>query len=163
MVVNDEGIAQLADFGLSTVGDDNETVNSSLSLSSCAGNPRWLAPELLCAGVFNGSGKSTRESDVYAFGMTALEVCCTTSLSTVVHRPMKYHHPMKKNRNNSSSAVDFTIVLFCIVDIYTFTSYVQKFHEVPCRYGFAMNKSLAKLGTFSHFWPDFANIFDPEI
>ncbi len=75
IMVNDEHVAQLADFGQSTVGDG--TVNGSMSNS--AGHPRWLAPELMFPEIFNGSGKSTRESDVYAFGMTALEVCCAKS------------------------------------------------------------------------------------
>jgi len=72
VLVNGEGIAQLADFGLSTVGD--ATIATVSSISNSAGNPRWLAPELMFPDKFNGSGRSTRESDVYAFGMTALEL-----------------------------------------------------------------------------------------
>lgn len=71
-MVNDEGQAQLADFGLATVESVRSTVTGSMSNS--AGNPRWLAPELMFPDIFGGAGKSTRESDAYAFGMTALEV-----------------------------------------------------------------------------------------
>lgn len=72
MLINDEGEAQLADFGLSSLGDG--IAGTSSSLLNSAGNPRWLAPELMFPDLFNGSGKTTRETDVYAFGMTALEV-----------------------------------------------------------------------------------------
>lgn len=71
-MVTDDGNAQLADFGLSTIGGLSATTNGSLSNS--AGHPRWLAPELMFPDYFNGTGRSTCESDVYAFGMTALEV-----------------------------------------------------------------------------------------
>ncbi|KLO11142.1 kinase-like protein [Schizopora paradoxa] len=73
ILVSDYGIAQLADFGLSTVGDVGAAIVDG-SLSNSAGNPRWLAPELMFPEMFHGSGKSTRESDVYAFAMTALEL-----------------------------------------------------------------------------------------
>ncbi len=60
ILVNDEHVAQLADFGQSTVGDG--TVNGSMSNS--AGHPRWLAPELMFPENFNGSGKSTQRPTV---------------------------------------------------------------------------------------------------
>jgi len=74
-MINDEGIAQLSDFGLATVGHDLAIAIASGSTSNSGGNPRWLAPELMFPDLFNGTGKSTPESDLYAFGMTALEVC----------------------------------------------------------------------------------------
>ncbi|KLO08890.1 kinase-like protein [Schizopora paradoxa] len=72
VLVNSEGTPQLADFGLSSVGD-SEGVNSN-SNSGSTGNPRWLAPELIYPHEPDGSRKRTRESDVYALGMTALEL-----------------------------------------------------------------------------------------
>ncbi|KLO08214.1 kinase-like protein, partial [Schizopora paradoxa] len=72
IMVNDEGSVQLADFGLATVESVRATVTGSMS--SSAGNPRWLAPELMFPEMFGGGGKSTRESDAYSFGMTALEL-----------------------------------------------------------------------------------------
>ena len=71
-MVNDDGVAQLTDFGFAAVEPVRSTVTGSMSNS--AGNPRWLAPELMFPDLFGGAGKSTRESDAYAFGMTALEV-----------------------------------------------------------------------------------------
>ncbi|KLO07885.1 kinase-like protein [Schizopora paradoxa] len=72
ILVNNAGNPQLSDFGLSTVEPFQTTVSGSASLSG--GNPRWLAPELMLPYLFGMSGRSTRESDIYAFGMTALEV-----------------------------------------------------------------------------------------
>ncbi|KLO05442.1 kinase-like protein [Schizopora paradoxa] len=67
IMVDDNGLAKISDFGLGTI--ESVRVATSASSSSSGGNPRWLAPELM-----SGPGKSTCESDVYAFGMTALEL-----------------------------------------------------------------------------------------
>lgn len=73
-MINDKGKAQLSDFGLSSVDSVHEGITATSSASNSGGNPRWLAPELIFPGEFNGNGKHTVESDIYAFGMTALEV-----------------------------------------------------------------------------------------
>ncbi|KLO09059.1 kinase-like protein, partial [Schizopora paradoxa] len=72
ILVNDAGNPQLSDFGLSTVEPFQTIISGSTSFSG--GNPRWSAPELIFPNLFGSSGKSTRESDVYAFGMTAIEL-----------------------------------------------------------------------------------------
>lgn len=72
-MVDDDGKAQIADFGLATI-ESVRTVDAC-SMSNSGGNTYWLAPELMDPKQFDGTGKTTRESDVYAFGMTALEVC----------------------------------------------------------------------------------------
>ncbi len=72
VMVDDKGNAQLSDFGLASVEPIHVTIAGSMSISG--GNPRWLAPELMFPDLFDGNGRSARESDVYAFGMTALEV-----------------------------------------------------------------------------------------
>ena len=74
VLVNDKGDAQLADFGLSSVGNIGEGFSGSLSGSAATGNPRWLAPELMIPIHSDASRTTSFESDVYAFGMTALEV-----------------------------------------------------------------------------------------
>ncbi|KLO08884.1 kinase-like protein, partial [Schizopora paradoxa] len=72
VLVSDAGMAQLTDFGLSSVGDGMAHFGGSFSNS--AGNPRWLAPELLFPALYGLSGNPTQETDVYVFGMTALEL-----------------------------------------------------------------------------------------
>jgi serine/threonine protein kinase len=64
VLVNNNGDAVLADFGLSKVKQEfSETSNVVLS-----GSPRWMAPERL------SEGKLTRPVDIYAWAMTAFEV-----------------------------------------------------------------------------------------
>jgi len=59
--------ACLTDFGLVSVA---QSANFATTFSNQeGGSVRWMAPEL-----HQESGKKTRESDVYAFGMTTLEV-----------------------------------------------------------------------------------------
>ncbi|CAE6459522.1 unnamed protein product [Rhizoctonia solani] len=67
VLVSSDGVAKLADFGLSTISE------ASLGFSDTSnpqiGSTRWAAPELL----FDDALKS-KESDVYALGTTMLEV-----------------------------------------------------------------------------------------
>ncbi|KAF8502429.1 kinase-like domain-containing protein [Hysterangium stoloniferum] len=71
VLVSDEGIPCLTDFGLSRILDDSgmRVVTTSMNV---AGSLRWTAPELL-------SATETRphvdeKSDIWAFGMTVLEI-----------------------------------------------------------------------------------------
>lgn len=66
---------KLADFGVGAFEAGQTTALGSASLSA-GGTPRWQAPELFIPSLFDETvtGRITRESDVYAFGMTALEV-----------------------------------------------------------------------------------------
>ena len=60
-----------SDFGLSRV----EALQISLTGTSTAkGTERWQAPELLLPSRYGGNGRQSTASDVYAFGMTCLEV-----------------------------------------------------------------------------------------
>ncbi|KIM60729.1 hypothetical protein SCLCIDRAFT_1216613 [Scleroderma citrinum Foug A] len=66
VLISADGHALLADFGLSSL------VDSSFSLSinaPSAGTMRWMSPE-----VIENYGTATAEGDVWAFGMTALEL-----------------------------------------------------------------------------------------
>lgn len=67
-------MAQLADFSLATLETTLTNLRGFNSILTSGGNPRWLAPELMFSEMFGGSGERTRESDLYAFGMMALEV-----------------------------------------------------------------------------------------
>ncbi|KIM69149.1 hypothetical protein SCLCIDRAFT_40584, partial [Scleroderma citrinum Foug A] len=65
VLISQEGNALLTDFGLSYV------VNSSLKMSFtkiCGGTLNWMAPEII------DGGEVSAEGDVWAFGMTALEL-----------------------------------------------------------------------------------------
>ncbi|KLO08887.1 kinase-like protein [Schizopora paradoxa] len=82
VLIGDDGVAKLSDFGLSSAGDGVILVSGygrtgsgyNRTGTNSAGNPRWLAPELIFPDRFGSLGKATRETDVYAFGMTALEL-----------------------------------------------------------------------------------------
>ena len=70
--------ARLADFGLATAIDES-IPGSSTNHDGVGGTLRWMAPEVLYPNKFGfarGSKKvlPSRSTDVYAFGMTILEV-----------------------------------------------------------------------------------------
>ncbi|KIJ52392.1 hypothetical protein M422DRAFT_26014 [Sphaerobolus stellatus SS14] len=67
ILVSDNGIPCIADFGLSRIFNIPRSYSSSTS-SGPAGSLRWMAPELF----FNRP--ATASSDVWAFGMTMLEI-----------------------------------------------------------------------------------------
>ena len=65
-MVDVSGTARLTDFGLTTIVRDQ---NSLASAGDDQGfTPRWTAPEVL------QFGKTTKESDVFSFGMVIIEV-----------------------------------------------------------------------------------------
>lgn len=66
VLVSSEGIPMLTDFGNASIG--NATLRFTHSESSPTFSARWTAPEVL-----NGKNP-TPESDIYALGMTILEV-----------------------------------------------------------------------------------------
>ncbi|CAE6534909.1 unnamed protein product [Rhizoctonia solani] len=67
VLVSSGGVAKLTDFGLSTMSESS--IAFSATTTSQAGSIRWAAPELL----LEQSSKS-RKSDIYALGMTILEI-----------------------------------------------------------------------------------------
>lgn len=60
--------ARLTDFGLLTISESQNFATSYTSQNE-KGSLRWMSPEL-----FESGAKKARSSDVYAFGMTVLEV-----------------------------------------------------------------------------------------
>lgn len=72
ILVDEDGIPKIADFGLSRVKDLRATLTGSSSIGG--GSLRWQAPELIDPKTFGGTGKQTCASDIYAFGSTCLEV-----------------------------------------------------------------------------------------
>lgn len=74
ILIDQNGHACLADFGLLTIVSDptNPTASSS---SAKGGTTRWMSPELLDPDQFGiKDSRPTKESDSYALGMVILEV-----------------------------------------------------------------------------------------
>ena len=74
IMIDSNGHARLADFGLLTIVSDsaNSTTTSS---SSSAGTTRWMSPELFDPEQFGlKDNRRTKESDCYALAMVVLEV-----------------------------------------------------------------------------------------
>ncbi|CUA78463.1 WD repeat-containing protein 5 homolog [Dictyostelium discoideum] [Rhizoctonia solani] len=69
VLVSSDGIARLSDFDFSIMSGVSSLVFSESS-NSRTGSLRWAAPELLLAEV----PKRTTQSDIYALGMTMLEI-----------------------------------------------------------------------------------------
>ena len=74
-MVDDKGEPCIADFGLSQVQGESLTWPG-------AGSRRWMAPELVAPEPYGGNGERTTASDIYAFGMTCLEVGPESALKT---------------------------------------------------------------------------------
>ena len=69
ILVDNDGTARIADFGLMTILIDLGTIPLSATTMSTAGTVRWMGPELL----FGQNSPRTRESDCYALGMVIYE------------------------------------------------------------------------------------------
>jgi serine/threonine protein kinase len=72
ILIDHNGHACLADFGLLTITSDHQTF-----LTSCieGGTTQWMSPELLDPDQFGlREGRPTKESDCYALGMVIYEV-----------------------------------------------------------------------------------------
>jgi serine/threonine protein kinase len=74
ILIDSSGRALVTDIGLSTMLDD--ITESSLD-GDCAGNLRWVAPELIL-GEQNGRRLPTSKSDVWSFGCNMIHVNAST-------------------------------------------------------------------------------------
>ena len=77
-MIDSEYRARLADFGLATIVDES-TSKSTTAIGKKPGTVRWMAPELLYPETFGFIGRlekqlPSKDTDVYAIGMTILEV-----------------------------------------------------------------------------------------
>jgi serine/threonine protein kinase len=70
ILVDDNGAARIADFGLMRIAIDLSTIPLSATTVSSAGTVCWMSPELL----FVQNSLPTLESDCYALGMVIYEV-----------------------------------------------------------------------------------------
>ena len=74
VMIDQNGLARLADFGLLTFVSDPTNPTNSSSVTN-AGTTRWMSPELLHPEHFGFSqSRPTKKSDCYALGMVVLEV-----------------------------------------------------------------------------------------
>ena len=74
ILIDRNGYARLADFGLLTIVSDPTTFTTSSSFV-IGGTTRWMSPELLDPDQFGlEDSKPTKESDCYALGMVVYEV-----------------------------------------------------------------------------------------
>ena len=74
ILVDQDGHARLADFGLTTIVSES-TYPITSSSSAHGGTTRWMSPERLDPKRFGfKDGRPTKESDCYALGMVVLEV-----------------------------------------------------------------------------------------
>ena len=74
ILIDQDGHARLADFGLLTIISDHTYFNTSSSALT-GGTTRWMSPELLDPEQFGlDHGRPTKESDCYALGMVIYEV-----------------------------------------------------------------------------------------
>ena len=81
----------MADFGLAVVIDESTARNTTCRGE---GTTRWMAPELLYPELFGFTDKQlpTKSTDIYAFGMTILEVRTLLHPSeTQRHLPIGYN------------------------------------------------------------------------
>jgi len=72
VLINDDGIAVIADFGLSRI-----LTERGFTTDNVGGSVRWMAPELLVPPKFADGTEElgvTFVSDVWAFAMTAVEI-----------------------------------------------------------------------------------------
>ena len=68
------GIPRISDFGISSMTFDPTSKNASTPFHGYS--LRWAAPEILEAPLNSEARRPTKMSDVYAFGMVAVEVRC---------------------------------------------------------------------------------------
>ncbi|KAF9788667.1 kinase-like domain-containing protein [Thelephora terrestris] len=75
ILVDDECMPRIADFGLMSIMRDTDTVLDTHTSAGGIGTPRWSAPELLDPPSFGlRSCQPSKQSDCYSFGMTIYEV-----------------------------------------------------------------------------------------
>jgi serine/threonine protein kinase len=67
ILIDNDGSSRLTDFGLISVSETENFITTTVQ--GGRGSTRWMAPELFQTGI-----KKSRASDIYAFGMTIIEV-----------------------------------------------------------------------------------------
>ena len=84
-MIDSKHSARLADFGLAVLIDES-TAGRTANHRGVGGTTRWMAPEMIYPEKFGFTGDEHRKrlpsksTDVYALGMTILEVSALVSL-----------------------------------------------------------------------------------
>ena len=85
-MITEDGVARLADFGISSLAT-NPSIDNSGSMSVHNRKVCYMAPEQLEPSTFNReSANATKESDVHSFAMTAYEVRSPASFIRTAER-----------------------------------------------------------------------------
>ena len=113
ILIDEDGNAQLADFGSTILSEDPEVLEDS-------GTLRWMSPELLDPQGFGAENYlPTKESDCYALGMVILEVLTggfpfqDLNNLAVMRKVIDGEHP---SRPNGPEAVWFTDDLWAMLE-----------------------------------------------
>ena len=102
VLIDSECRARLADFGLAAIVDETTSKTTVLD-GKMKGTTRWMAPELFFPDRFGFTGKlakqlPSRETDIYAIGMTILEVSVRPFLSRIPNLPQIGSNGMRSIR-----------------------------------------------------------------
>ncbi|EUC58994.1 tyrosine kinase family catalytic domain protein [Rhizoctonia solani AG-3 Rhs1AP] len=119
VLVSSDGVARLSDFDYSIISEVGSLVFSESS-NSRSGSIRWTAPEIVLAEV---PTKRTTHSDVYALGMTLLEIftgevpypTCRRDyqLFTTVQSGILPIRPLKLLKNDRQGDMMWQLLLRC--------------------------------------------------
>ena len=91
-MIDSECRARLVDFGLAAVIDESTSMTTS-AVAAINGAARWMAPELLFPGMFGFTGVlkkqlPSKDTDIYAIGMTILEVGAHPYPLSILNSPL---------------------------------------------------------------------------
>ncbi|KAE9387929.1 kinase-like protein [Gymnopus androsaceus JB14] len=91
----------LADFGLTLIISDSQTLSNATTSAMTKGTTRWMAPELIIPNNSAGKAPNNTSRDVYAFGCTVLEV----TLSFPNHKGPKILTPEQNSDPNTTATI----------------------------------------------------------
>ena len=88
ILIDNDRSARIADFGLTSLLP-HPFISISMTAPALGGTLPWMAPELL-----DGTSPPSSESDIYALGMVAYEVCRSgfSGGSTLINRSVRSSH-----------------------------------------------------------------------
>lgn len=109
ILIDDEGSARLSDFGLITLSEVEGNA-FQVTQGPDGGSTRWMSPELIM-----GSTKRSKESDVYAFGMTVVEVAFLVHLIRTFDPRLLLRYTQVYRRSRGSTVTMHKLSLRCVL------------------------------------------------